>query len=205
MDTVESSRYPMMVMSAVQAALEKAGTFISMISSASFKSSTPASAPAPGSVSSESSSGNAKKKSRGGAIEKAGKGKEIEEVPSSSQDGDTARAVSRLLESLNKLQDLINEVAQHVNDTDRDCNSHSDRDRDRGREQAHRPSSGNNRSSLLVFSALHTLGDYFLHPPHHTSSRIKCNHSLAITDNYLPMSQVSSVFLSVYLSICLSA
>ena len=138
---MESLKYPTMVMSAVQAALEKAGTFISMISSASFMSS------AAGSMSSESSSGNVKKKSRSEASRAA-------EAPSSSHD--TARAVSRLLETLNKLQDLISEVVQHANECE--SNGHI--------EHTLRAGTGNKYSSSLVFSALHTLGDHFRHPSH---------------------------------------
>jgi hypothetical protein len=143
---LESLRYPTMVMSAVQAALEKAGTFISMISSESFKSSAAA---VSGSGSAESSSSNSKKKAKSEASAAASA---AAAAPSSSHD--TARAVSRLLESLNKLQDLITEVTQHVNEIAGDSG------------QAAQAGTGSKRSSSLVFSALSTLGNHYLNLSH---------------------------------------
>ena len=133
-----------MVMSAVQAALEKAGTFISMISSESFKSSAAvASGSGGGSGSAESSSSNSKKKAKS----EASAASTAAAAPSSSHD--TARAVSRLLESLNKLQDLITEVTQHVNEIAGDSG------------QAVQAGTGSKHSSSLVFSALSTLGNHY--------------------------------------------
>jgi hypothetical protein len=147
---LETLRYPTMVMSAVQAALEKAGTFISMISSESFKSSAAAAASGSGSGSgsgsAESSSSNSKKKAKSDSSA-ASTG-----APSSSHD--TARAVSRLLESLNKLQDLITEVTQHVNEIAGDSG------------QAVQQSASRKHSSSLVFSALSTLGNHYLNLSH---------------------------------------
>ena len=141
-DVLESLRYPTMVMSAVQAALEKAGTFISMTSSESFKSTAAAAASGSGSGSAESSSSNSKKKAKSEASTAAA-------APSSSHD--TARAVSRLLESLDKLQDLITEVTQHVGE----IAGYSG--------QAVHASADSKHSSSLVFSALSTLGNHYLH------------------------------------------
>lgn len=136
---LESLRYPTMVMSAVQAALEKAGTFISMISSESFKSS--AAAAASGSGSAESSSSNSKKKAKSDA--------RTAEAAAPSSSHDTARAVSRLLESLNKLQDLITEVTQHVDEIAGDSG------------QAVQAGPSSEHSSSLVYSALSTLGNHY--------------------------------------------
>lgn len=173
---LESLRYPTMVMSAVQAALEKAGTFISMISSESFKSSAAAAA-ASGSGSAESSSSNSKKKAKSEASAAAA-------APSSSHD--TVRAVSRLLESLNKLQDLISEVTQHVNETAGDSGL------------AIQAGTGSKHSSSLVFSALRTLGNHYLNLYTSSRSRLSLFYHLMKPYLYLP----SAICLSLGLSLC---
>jgi hypothetical protein len=171
---LESLRYPTMVMSAVQAALEKAGTFISMISSESFKSSAAAAASGSGSGSAESSSSNSKKKAKSEASAAA---------PSSSHD--TARAVSRLLESLNKLQHLITEVTQHVNEIAGDSGL------------AVQAGTGSKHSSSLVFSALSTLGNHYLNLYTSSNSRLSLFYHLMKPSLYLPTAFCLSV--SVFL------